>query len=109
MDAQLIEIVTTLIAALRAGPQDLTWQSTYLDEAEVVADLRDHLDRLRAGDRSRLPELRFALLPTGPLQEIAVSSGWGDTYVRLANRFDTLRPGEGETAGPDDRTVTDTP
>ena len=51
-------------------------------------DLRDHADRLRRGDASRLPDLRYLLLPTAPLCEIATSSGWAETYRALANRLD---------------------
>ncbi|MEI8282413.1 MAG: hypothetical protein WCG75_08415, partial [Armatimonadota bacterium] len=36
------------------------------------------------------PESRMAhfFLPTGPLQEVSISSGWGDEFIDLANRFD---------------------
>ena len=27
-------------------------------------------------------------LPTGPIQEVSLSSGWGDEFVALADRFD---------------------
>lgn len=88
MDPRLVEIVETLLEIVRSGPQDLLWQCTYHDEAQLVADLRDHARRLRDGDGSRLTELRFALAPTGALNEIALGSGWADRYAALANRFD---------------------
>ena len=31
-------------------------------------------------------------LPTGPIQEVSLSSGWGDAFVALADRFDRPRP-----------------
>ncbi|MBE1531328.1 hypothetical protein [Actinomadura algeriensis] len=83
-----LEIVEAVLAVVRASPQDLTWQEHYASEAELVDDLRDHADRLRRGDASRLPGLRHVLLPTAPLCEIATSSGWSREYLALANRLD---------------------
>ncbi|OLT10339.1 hypothetical protein BJF79_26305 [Actinomadura sp. CNU-125] len=83
-----LEIVEALLAIVQAGPQDLTWQHRYASEDELVCDLRDHAARLRRGDASRLPDLRHLLLPTAPLCEIAISSGWSETYLTLANRLD---------------------
>jgi hypothetical protein len=93
MDPRLVEIIDELVAIVQAHPQDLNWQPHYDNEQQLVSDLRDHARRIRQGDGSRLAELKFSLLPTGDLNEIAFSSGWGDAYVRLANRFDELYPG----------------
>lgn len=90
-----MEVADELARIVRSGPQDLTWQRQYETVGQLVDDLRDHADRLRAGDGSRMPELRYLLLPTGPLNEIAISSGWAGRYVTLANRFDALYPGPG--------------
>jgi hypothetical protein len=92
MDSPLVELIDEILMILSATPQDVVW-SHYGDEEELVADLRDHADRLRQGDRSRLPDLRVLFLPTGALQEIAISSGWSDRYLSLASRFDRLSSG----------------
>jgi hypothetical protein len=88
-----LEIIDELVSIVESGPQDVDRQQSYADEQQLIADLRDHADRMRRGDASRLAELKFALLPTGALNEVAFSSGWGDAYVRLANEFDSLYPG----------------
>jgi hypothetical protein len=93
MDPRLADIIDELLAIVRAHPQDLDWQPHYDDQQELEHDLRDHSARVRSGDPSRLAELKFSLLPTGDLNEIALSSGWGDAYVRLADEFDRLYPG----------------
>ena len=58
-------------------------------------DLVDELQRLLglAEDPGELPEvdmakLRLLFAPTGASQETSVSSGWGEEFVDLANRFD---------------------
>ncbi|MFF7251459.1 hypothetical protein ACFZBU_47290 [Embleya sp. NPDC008237] len=93
MNPQLVEIIDELLAIVRSGPQDVDWQPYYDNEQELVDDLHDHAERMRHGDDSRLPELKFSLLPTGDLNEIAFSSGWGHHYVRLADLFDELYTG----------------
>ena len=93
MDPRLAAIIAELVAIVQAHPQDLDWQPYYDDQHELLLDLQDHAERVRNGDASRLPELKFSLLPTGDLNEIALSSGWGDAYVRLADEFDDLYTG----------------
>ncbi|MEU4344206.1 hypothetical protein AB0H00_23590 [Nocardia sp. NPDC023852] len=86
--AEILDIVDQVLAIVQHLPQDLTWQSRYSNGRELVDDLTDHAGRIRRGDSSRLPDLRFLFMPTGPLCEIAASSGWLDTYAVLGNRFD---------------------
>jgi hypothetical protein len=93
VDPQLVAIIDELLAIVQSNRQDLNWQPDYDNERDLIEDLRDHAERLRRGDTSRLPELRYVLLPTGALNEIAFSSGWGESYVRLANRFDEMNIG----------------
>lgn len=91
-----VAIVSALLAAVTAEPQDLSWQGRYRDESELVAELSDQLTRLHRDDPSRLPELRIALLPTGALCEIAISSGWADRYRALADAFDDWYRADGD-------------
>jgi hypothetical protein len=40
-----------------------------------------------------LPErLKFAVLfaPTGPLQEVSLSSGWAKTFLKVADKYDEV-------------------
>ncbi|WP_433679063.1 hypothetical protein [Nocardia sp. CA-119907] len=88
--AEILDILDQVMAIVQAGPQDLSWQSRYADEAELVGDLTDHSELIRRDDTSRLPDLKFLFLVTSPLCEIAASSGWLETYTALGNRFDRL-------------------
>lgn len=88
-----MEIVDELLSIVLSCPQDVHWQPWYDSEQELIDDLSDHASRVHLGDGSRLPELKFMLLPTGALNEVAFSSGWGRSYVRLADLFDTLYTG----------------
>ena len=86
--AAILDTLELVLAVVQDGAQDLTWQSRYSDKRELLADLTDHAERVRQGDLSRLADLRYLFVPTGPLCEIAASSGWLDVYTMLGNRFD---------------------
>ena len=32
--------------------------------------------------------IRVLFAPTGPIQEVSLSSGWGHEFIKLAERFD---------------------
>ncbi|MEV6430877.1 hypothetical protein [Nocardia sp. NPDC051463] len=87
---EIVGILDQVLAIVKRDPQELIWQSRYSDERELVNDLTDHAQRIRQGDLSRLPDLSFLFVPTGPLCEIAASSGWLEAYTVLGNRFDEL-------------------
>lgn len=91
------EVVTVLADVLKiveSENQDVTWAGAWWDEPrDMVSDLRNHLARLRKGDTSRMAELRLLFLPTGPLQEVSISSGWSTRYLKLAAQFDAATGG----------------
>ena len=89
--------------ARRAGPRGAAWQHL----PALVARCGDGARRVRRPDRVRrlrasaIPVAAAVLyLPTGPLQELSLDSGWGEEFVALADRFDAAVAGE---AALDDR------
>lgn len=88
--AEIVGILERVRAIVRATPQILDWQRRYDEVDELVADLDQHVARLRQDDLSGLRELGFMFAPTGSFCEIAASSGWLDEYTELGNRFDGL-------------------
>jgi len=32
--------------------------------------------------------MRVLFAPTGPIQEVSLSSGWGDAFLKIAEQFD---------------------
>lgn len=85
--AAISEVVAEVVALVETRPQDLGW-TQWDDQPTMVADLHDHIRRLRTDDASRVDELRVVFAPTGSLQEASISSGWAETYLVLAARFD---------------------
>jgi hypothetical protein len=83
-----MSVLADVLRIVETEPQDVGWASAWDEAGDMVSDLRDHLSRLQRGDTSRMPELNALFLPTGPLQEVSISSGWGSRYLDLADRFD---------------------
>jgi hypothetical protein len=87
------DVVEDVVRVLRLRPPDLSWVQRWSTPVEVVCELCAHVARLRRGDLSGVDELRLIFAPTGALQEIALSGGWGERYLVLAQRFDTAVTG----------------
>lgn len=75
---------------------DFSW-SGWEDADEASLEIGGIIDRLRQGVPANT-ELYF--LPTGPLQELSLSSGWGDEFIELANRYDAAVAMPGEEPNP---------
>ncbi len=73
--------------ALIARPgNDFSW-SSFIDQEAALDEIDRHIARLEAGE-ARAGDMAVLFLPTGPIQEVSLSSGWGDEFVALADRFD---------------------
>jgi hypothetical protein len=84
---EIIDILNEIIRIVRRSEIDVVW-SGYDTTDDVLSDLTGHIGRLTNNDLSRRKELKILFAPTGPLQEIALSSGWGDQFLSIAERFD---------------------
>ena len=82
-------VVSDLLARLRATPQDTAW-SSYPTGEGLVADVERLAALIEQGDPDAERTLRLLFAPTGALQETALSSGWSDDYMRLADRLDAI-------------------
>jgi hypothetical protein len=84
---KLADVLREAIVWLRRPDNDFAW-SGWDDAEEAVSELSGHIATLEAG---RLPpklDLTVLFAPTGPIQEVSISSGWGDEFLALAERFD---------------------
>lgn len=70
-------------------PDNTFLYSSWLDADHATLEIDGILGALVADD-GRVPEqaLGSILLPTGPMQELAIESGWGDEFVDLAARIE---------------------
>jgi hypothetical protein len=89
--AAMLAVLRDARVLLAQPDNDFSWSS--FDDAEAA--LRE-IDKLSAGIRNgdSVPlDLRVLFAPTGPIQEVSLSSGWGEKFLGLAERFDAALTG----------------
>lgn len=88
--AALLAVLADVRACLARPGNDFTWSSF----GGALSALEE-IDSLTAAVRSGHPPLMLTVLfaPTGPIQEVSLSSGWGDEFLVLAARFDAAMNG----------------
>jgi hypothetical protein len=83
------DLVAILLDArvLLARPDNNFDWSSWKDQQAALAELDGLIAEVRQG---RLPKETLNVLfgPTGPIQEVSVSSGWGDEFLAVASRYD---------------------
>ncbi|RJG07489.1 hypothetical protein D3870_17140 [Noviherbaspirillum cavernae] len=85
----LIHVLESAIELLSLPDNDFCW-SSWQGEQDAVAELNSIINLLK---ESSLPErVKVAVLfaPTGPLQEVSLSSGWGDAFLKVAEKYDEI-------------------
>ena len=85
---EVIDILNEVIRIVESAETDVVW-SGYDSAAVVLADLTEHVERVTRKDFSRRREIKLLFAPTGPLQEISLSSGWGAQFLGIVKRFDS--------------------
>ncbi|RYG28344.1 hypothetical protein EON81_28680 [bacterium] len=66
---------------------DFTWTS-WIDRESATREIDGFLAKLEARESMPIASMNTVFAPTGPLQELAISSGWGEEYLALADRFE---------------------
>jgi hypothetical protein len=79
----LLDVMLEARRLLAQPGNDFSW-SSFIDQAAALEEIDAHIERLREGSTST----GVLFLPTGPIQEVSLSSGWGDEFVALAHRYD---------------------
>lgn len=82
---ELIDVFEEARRFVALPDNDFAW-SSWIDTEQALAEIDGILDRLRSGSLPRGMSILFA--PTGPMQELSLSSGWDDPFMALASRFD---------------------
>jgi hypothetical protein len=66
---------------------DFSWAG-WEDETDALREIDGLIARLKTGELPDPLQLRVLFAPTGPLQELSISSGWGEAFPALSERFD---------------------
>ena len=84
----LLKTITTTIEFLSRS-EESDWCSTSPELA--ATELRNAIDRIFGKSEIKASDINYLFGPTGPLQEIAMSNGWHDEYLILAEEWDATK------------------
>jgi hypothetical protein len=85
--AKLLSVLEEARGLLAAADNDFTW-SSWRNRNDALNEIDTILAELRSGILPSALTLHVLFAPTGPIQEVSLSSGWGDAFIALAERFD---------------------
>ena len=83
----LIDVLTRTRQLLLLPENDFAW-SRWDDAESAVRDIDRFIDALREGELPPRMDLSILFAPTGSIQEVSLSSGWGDEFIALSEQFD---------------------
>ena len=81
---KLINILKQARTLLALESNDFSW-SSWKDQNHAISEVDSIIIALENGS---IPEIRDLFAPTGPIQEVSLSSGWAQEFLELAERFD---------------------
>ena len=81
---KLIDILKEAKALLARDGNNFSW-SSWIDHDHAISEIDSIITKLENGS---VPDIGVLFAPTGPIQEVSLSSGWGDEFLELADRFD---------------------
>ena len=81
---KLITVLKEARACLALENNDFSW-SSWRDQDHAIAEIDSIIAAL---ENSSIPEIGFLFAPTGPIQEVSLSSGWGNEFLELAAQFE---------------------
>ena len=81
---KLITILREARTFLALESNDFLW-SSWRDQDQAISEIDSIIAELESGS---VPDIRVLFAPTGPIQEVSLSSGWGQEFLELAEQFD---------------------
>jgi hypothetical protein len=73
---------------LLARPDNRFEWSSWKDSEAALREIDALIASLCSGALPDPHHLAVLFAPTGPLQEVSINSGWGETFLELAERID---------------------
>lgn len=86
---ELIEVLLAAKVLLKRPENDFAW-SPWESADDAIREIDDIVARIKNGDTPEQFDVSVLFAPTGPIQEVSLSSGWADEFLPLAGRFDAV-------------------
>lgn len=85
----LIHVLEAAIELISLPDNEFCW-SIWEDEDQAKAELLGLVSVLRSGKLPRKLDVSVLFAVTGPLQELSLSSGWANTFLKVADKYDDV-------------------
>lgn len=82
----MLTVLAEIRELLAQPDNDYSW-SSFLDNDAALEEIDAIVTEIQSTGHAPLM-LRVLFAPTGPIQEVAISSGWGETFLVVVDRFD---------------------
>lgn len=91
--ATLLDIFQRARDLVARPDNDFAW-SSWRDAEHALEEIDSIISRLQRAEIPDTFEMSILFAPTGPMQELSLSSGWGNRFLGLASEFDDAIDGE---------------
>lgn len=85
----LIHVLESALELVALPDNDFCW-SSWKDAEEAKTEIESIVQLLQSGGLPDRLAVSVIFAPTGPLQEVSLSSGWADPFLKVAEKFDDL-------------------
>jgi hypothetical protein len=86
---ELVEVLRETRELLARPDNNFIW--SYWDSAtDALLELDAFITQIESGDTSGRSDLKLLFAPAGSIQEVSISSGWGQEFLALSARFDAV-------------------
>lgn len=85
--ATLLDIFQRTRDLVARPENDFSW-SSWRDLDDALEEIDGIIAQLHDGEVPHKFNMSILFAPTGPMQELALSSGWGNRFLGLATEFD---------------------
>jgi hypothetical protein len=86
---ELVEVLRETRELVARPANEFVW-SRWDDAADALREFDALVARIESGDTSRRSDLELLFAPTGSIQVVSISSGWGEEFLALSERFDAV-------------------
>jgi hypothetical protein len=85
----LAHVLEAALELISLPDNDFAW-SSWANEFEAKTEIQSLLELVRSGNLPERIKVSVLFAPTGPLQEVSLSSGWGEPFLKVAEAFDKV-------------------
>jgi hypothetical protein len=85
----LLHVLESAIELVEIPDNDFSW-SYWEDADHAKAEINKMISVIKSGGLPNRVEVAVIFAPTRPLQEVSISSGWAEPFLKVAEKYDQV-------------------